>query len=68
MKLESEAAKLRENYPPSRPPVAMRTFAGKVMQPRSENFAHGGAIVGAPYNSAQPGLHEGFLLSRDLFP
>ena len=64
MKLESEAAKLRENYPPSQPPVAMSTFAGKVMQPRSENFAHGGALS---YNSAQPGLHEGFLLPSDTF-
>jgi len=62
VKLESEAAKLRENYPPSRPPVAMRTFAGKVMQPRSENFAHGRAVVGAL--SAQPGLHEGSFSPR----
>merc|ERR1712243_108890 len=40
----------------------MRTFAGIVMQPRSENFAHGGAVVGAL--SVQPGLHEGSFSPR----
>ena len=40
MKLESEAAKLRRTYLAPRPPVAMRTFVGKDMQPGGD-FAPG---------------------------
>jgi len=44
MKLESEAAKLREIYLAPRPPVAMRTFGSKVMQAGVNNFVSAGTV------------------------
>ena len=39
MKWEIGAANLHEGFPSPRPPVAMRTFVGKVMQPGMDHFA-----------------------------
>ena len=48
LKLESEAAKLRETYLAPRPPVAVRTFGGKAVQPGLIDFGDSGALSAAP--------------------
>ena len=48
LKLESEAAKLRETYLAPRPPVAVRTFGGKAVQPGLIDFGGSGALSAAP--------------------
>jgi len=52
LKLESEAAKLRETYLAPRPPVAVRTFGGKSVQPALINSGGSGSL------SAAPGYHN----------
>ena len=54
MKLESEAAKLRTYLAP-RPPVAMRTFVGKDMQPGGD-FAPGYSARVGGWSFNHPGV------------
>ena len=55
MKLESEAAKLQQTYLAPRPPVAMRTFVGKDMQPGGD-FAPGYSAHAGDWSFNHPGV------------
>ena len=57
--MEYEASKLREGHLATHPPVAMRTFVGKAMQPRLDNFAQSGSACAHSYNSPRIGVPQG---------
>jgi len=62
-RLESEASKLSEGRLAIHPPVAMRTFVGKAMQSRLDNFAQSGSVGAQAFNYSRFGLPQGSYLS-----
>ena len=61
MKWEIGAANLHEGFPSPRPPVAMRTFVGKVMQPGMDHFARNSTVDAQLYNYSRFGAPLGGL-------
>ena len=61
MKLETEAVSLRETYLVHRPPVAMRTFVGKGVQPGTDHFAYNGSVGAQSYKYSRFGVPQGGL-------
>ena len=66
LKLESEAAKLRETYLAPRPPVAVRTYGGKAVQPGLIDFGGSGALSAAPgYQYPGSEFHNNSVLPKE---
>ena len=69
MKLDSENAKLRESYFPTHPPVAMRTFFERELQPGVDKVVHSGPVGAWSYNHSRFGLPQGlYVLTTRAFP
>jgi len=61
-RLESEVSNLSEGRLATHPPVAMRTFVGKAMQSRLDNFAQSGSVGAQSFNYVRFGLPQGSYL------
>jgi len=59
MKLDSENAKLRESRFPTHPPVTMRTFFERELQPGVDKLVHSGPVSAQSYNHSRFGVPQG---------